>query len=372
MLKLYSAIRTDVGTFNLSLTYNKKNAIFSIIFRLLGLLFFVYFTFFVAVSTPFFSKHSLIVYFVGFFISFLYLIRFSLCLFLYFRSILTNLSIIGGYFILKKESNIVLKCRSENISRFSLIFGDFLFIDSSNDNLNSFFLFPLAFLQKKDKENFRRSFNILFSPGEKIQAYFATILEVFVVSLAIALHIICFIVGNYYIPTNSMSETIIKGDWVLAEKFTYGIKFPKFCGKGEFLSPAFLQFSTPKRGDIVIFVLDGLDGNENKKIEYVKRCIALSGDDVKIENNAVYVNGKMLEEDYACGKTTYKFFEEGKIDGIVPENCIVVLGDNREDSRDSREFGYVKINNVIGRVFLLYNNFYSFTQLDFKRFGFVK
>lgn len=99
------------------------------------------------------------------------------------------------------------------------------------------------------------------------------------------------------------------------------------------------RWKTPKRGDVVFF-----DGIDEDRIT-VKRCIALGGDRVRMEGGTVYINDEPLVEDYVLDEPPL-FGDHEEL--VVPEGCMYVLGDNRNNSKDSRMFGCVPINRVIG------------------------
>jgi len=99
----------------------------------------------------------------------------------------------------------------------------------------------------------------------------------------------------------------------------------------------------PKRGELIIII----DPNNDKK-SYIKRCIAIEGDLFEIKNGFVYINKKKQIEAYTQGQTKYE--SSFNINGIVKKDSIVILGDCRDNSLDSRYFGYVPLKNVKGRV----------------------
>jgi signal peptidase I len=101
----------------------------------------------------------------------------------------------------------------------------------------------------------------------------------------------------------------------------------------------------PQRGDVVVFNSPTQLGSQ-----FVKRVIGLPGDKIKIVNNRIKVNDQLLNEDYITGETNSKMFPNDEMEIIVPGNSYYVLGDNRDESTDSRDFGFVSRENIIGRV----------------------
>lgn len=173
-----------------------------------------------------------------------------------------------------------------------------------------------------------------------------------VIAFVIALLLKSFVLQAFYIPSASMEETLLIGDRVLVEKVSY-------------------RFSDPGRGDVVVFekelgvalpeedrsVLDkvgdafkGLFGfPTGSQQDFIKRVIAVGGDNVQGRDGRVLVNGEAIEEPYlADGVETSSF---GPVE--VPEGTIFVMGDNRGNSDDSRNFGPVSADTVVGRAFLL-------------------
>jgi len=112
------------------------------------------------------------------------------------------------------------------------------------------------------------------------------------------------------------------------------------------------KLGEPKHGDIVVFHYMG-DKNE----DYIKRVIGLPGDEVKIENHTVYVNGYALNEPYIAELPAYNGT------WYVPENCLFVLGDNRNNSSDSHQWGYVEMKDIVGKAVFIYYPFDVFGSL---------
>jgi len=164
-------------------------------------------------------------------------------------------------------------------------------------------------------------------------------IEIIVTAVILALVVRTFIVQSYHIPSGSMKDTLLKGDFLFANKFIYGAKVPFVDWK----LPAFRE---PRRGDVVIFKFPG-----DRKTDYIKRCIALEGEVIKVENKSVFINGKKLDEDYT------KYIRGGLNDYgpyRVPDGHIFVLGDNRDNSYDSRFWGPLNKKLLRGEALFLY------------------
>jgi len=153
---------------------------------------------------------------------------------------------------------------------------------------------------------------------------------VFIGSMFIALYI--FVLQPNQIKGVSMEPTFKSGQYIFTSKVTY-----KFRGM--------------QRGDIVVF-----HSPKNPDIEYIKRVIGLPGDTVLISGSNVYVNARLITENYIAAPTTLLpgNFAQDNIPIIVEDGFIFVMGDNRPRSADSREFGPVPISSVVGQVFFRY------------------
>jgi signal peptidase I len=171
--------------------------------------------------------------------------------------------------------------------------------------------------------------------------------EAIIIALVLALFIRTFFVQAFKIPSGSMKPTLQIGDHILVNKFIYGFRIP-------YTRIRILPFTRPKRGDVIVFVYP-----EDPSKDFIKRVIAVEGEVVEIRNKKVYVNGKPLNHDWG-------FFTDPRIlpsvydprDNFgpvkVPKDHLFVLGDNRDNSRDSRYWGFVHIGEVKGKAFLIY------------------
>ncbi|MCD6490209.1 MAG: signal peptidase I [Thermodesulfobacterium sp.] len=183
------------------------------------------------------------------------------------------------------------------------------------------------------------------------------------IALVFALFIRAFIVQAYKIPSGSMIPTLLIGDYLLVNKLAYGIRNP--------IKNDFIYFrKLPERQEIVVFTYP-----INKKLDFIKRVIGLPGDTVEIVNKKVYVNGKLLKEPYVQFSDPEIYPKEvsprdnyGPVK--VPPDCIFVLGDNRDQSYDSRFWGFVPINYVKGRALIIYFSWDSKNfRVRFNRIG---
>jgi len=153
-----------------------------------------------------------------------------------------------------------------------------------------------------------------------------------------------FIVQAFKIPTGSMRPTLLEGDLILVNKFIYGAKVP-FT---HFRLPALRQ---PQRGDVIVFIYP-----EDKKKDFIKRLVALPGETVEIKSGTIYVDGKALLEPVFNQRYYYNrgdfAKEEEKL--VVPQGSYFVLGDNSGSSRDSRYWGFVPADNILGQAMVIY------------------
>ncbi|OGK19807.1 signal peptidase I [Candidatus Roizmanbacteria bacterium RIFCSPHIGHO2_01_FULL_39_8] len=153
---------------------------------------------------------------------------------------------------------------------------------------------------------------------------------VFIGSLFIVVYL--FIMAPNQVKGASMEPTFLSGEYILTSKIAY-------------------KFREPHRGDIIVF-----QSPRNPDIDYIKRIIGLPEDEILVRNQEVYVNGNLLGENYIADKTNVwegGFIKNG-VPIIVPDNSYFVMGDNRPRSSDSREFGPVPYQSIIGEVFYRY------------------
>ncbi|OGS91871.1 MAG: signal peptidase I [Gallionellales bacterium GWA2_60_18] len=217
---------------------------------------------------------------------------------------------------------------------------------------------------------------------EYAKSFFPVILAVFLIR--------SFLVEPFKIPSGSMIPTLQVGDFILVNKFTYGIRLPVVGKK-------LVQMNDPQRGDVMVFHYP-----ENPSIDYIKRVVALPGDIVEYRNKRLRINGV---EQPARPDGEYNYVEQGLnfvhtlkhietldgrehsiltnpdratlyLDSVAEfpgrENCVYgdemvrcrvpdgyyfTMGDNRDNSRDSRYWGFVPDNQIVGKAFLIWMNF---------------
>jgi signal peptidase I len=168
--------------------------------------------------------------------------------------------------------------------------------------------------------------------------------ESIIIAFVCAMVIRVFVVQAFKIPTGSMRTTLLEGDVILVNKFIYGAKIP-------FTKLRLPAVRSPRRGDVVVFIYP-----EDPKKDFIKRLVATEGEAVEIKNGTIYINGEPQIDEIFSQKYYYnrgEFGQEGqKI--IVPKDSYFVLGDNSQSSQDSRYWGFVPANNVLGRAILIY------------------
>lgn len=171
--------------------------------------------------------------------------------------------------------------------------------------------------------------------------------EAIITALLLALLIRAYIIQAFKIPSGSMIPTLQIGDHILVNKFIYGTKIP-------FSDKRILVFNKPERGDIIVFKYP-----EDPSRDFIKRIVAVEGDMIESKNKTIYVNGKPLKEPYA--QHTDTSVRPGGIEPrdnfgpyIVQKNKYFVMGDNRDQSYDSRYWGSVDMKEIRGKALILY------------------
>jgi len=169
--------------------------------------------------------------------------------------------------------------------------------------------------------------------------------ESIVIAVILALFIRAFFIQAFRIPSGSMRSTLQEGDKIMVNKLLFGPKIP-------FTKFRFPDLREPRRGDIIVFVYP-----EDKKKDFIKRLVALSGETVEISNGNILIDGKPIKDPPEMLKLYYynrgAYGQEGK-SVKVPENNYFVLGDNSDSSRDSRYWGFVPKENIVGRAMFIW------------------
>ena len=171
--------------------------------------------------------------------------------------------------------------------------------------------------------------------------------EAIVTALILALVIRAYVVQAFKIPSGSMIPTLLIGDHILVNKFIYGTKIP-------FSAKRVLVFKKPERGDIIVFKYP-----ENPEKDFIKRVVATGGDVIEERNKSVYVNKKAAAEPYVQhSDSSVKAWGNDPRDNFgpfkVPKDAYFVMGDNRDRSLDSRFWGIVPKDLLVGRALILY------------------
>src|SRR3989337_2117535 len=161
-------------------------------------------------------------------------------------------------------------------------------------------------------------------------------IEAIAIAVLLAIVIRTFVIQAFKIPSGSMIPTLDIGDHILVSKFIYGIRIP-------FTDIKIFDFIYP----------------EDEKKDFIKRVIGVPGDKIELKNKEVYINSEKLTEKYIVHQdphTKPKEYEPRDNTGpiIVPPDSLFVMGDNRDQSYDSRYWGFVKMNKVKGRAFIIY------------------
>ncbi len=171
------------------------------------------------------------------------------------------------------------------------------------------------------------------------------------VAVVLALVIRALVVQAFTIPSGSMMDTLLVGDYILVNKFLYGAELPWV----EWRTPG---LRAPQRGDIIVFKYP-----QDEKRDFIKRIVGTPGDRIQIRGRQVFVNGAPLAEPYTkfadsaparAGQDGYCGYAYGCESTAVPRDSYFVMGDNRDNSQDSRYWGFVRRDKIRGKAFLIY------------------
>ncbi len=193
-----------------------------------------------------------------------------------------------------------------------------------------------------------------------------------------------FLFEPFQIPSGSMIPTLEIGDFILVNKYDYGLRLPVTGTK-------ILEVGEPERGDVMVFKQPG-----QEHINFIKRVIGLPGDVIRYMDKQLSVNGKTVPEEFVAqlndGQSAYRLYNEGAGDKlyqvrkelysrdyraegewVVPEGMYFVMGDNRDRSNDSRYWGFVPEENIVGKAVYIWMHWPGWTQLPgFKNNGVIK
>ena len=172
-------------------------------------------------------------------------------------------------------------------------------------------------------------------------------LEAILVAVLIALFIRTFVVQAFKIPSGSMKQTLQIGDHILVNKFTYGIKIP-------YWQTTIIPFKKPRKGDIIVFKYP-----KDPDKAFIKRVIGVAGDVIECRDKKLFINRNPVNHDFGVYTDRHIYPAEQKPRDnfgplTVPENSLFVMGDNRDESLDSRFWGFVDLKAVNGKAFIIY------------------
>ena len=215
---------------------------------------------------------------------------------------------------------------------------------------------------------------------EQVGSFFPVLLFVLVIRT--------FVFEPFRIPSSSMMPTLLTGDFIYVNKFAYGLKMPV-------LHDTIIEVGKPKRGDIIVFRYPS-----DQSIDYIKRVVGIPGDKIRYDTRKkmLYINGELVEQELVgayeglmddpsnkrlikkyekLGDKNHMMFTQNNnyppfkhIDVIVPEGKYFAMGDNRDNSADSRFWGYVPERNLVGRAVFIWMHWRTSDFLDgLKRIG---
>ena len=181
----------------------------------------------------------------------------------------------------------------------------------------------------------------------KIKSKISEFIEGIIAAVLIALLITTFVVKMYKIPSRSMVPTLLVGDQLVVNKFIYGIKIPYF-------RHTIIPITDPQRGDIIVFIYP-----KDPSLDFIKRVIGIGGDTIEIKDKKIFINAKLFTD-----KTSIYTDKINSPDSVkprdnfgpvtIPKGSLFVMGDNRDESMDSRFWGFVELKDVQGKAFIIY------------------
>ena len=206
---------------------------------------------------------------------------------------------------------------------------------------------------------------------KKAKSVFREYAEAIFIALLLALFIRTFIIQAFKIPSGSMEKTLLIGDHILVSKFAYGTHIPNEIPflNIKLFDDIILSQEVPKRGEIIVFKYP-----KNESRDFIKRVVGIPGDILEVRRQKVYVNNQLYEEEHVWHTETPqndRFVPRDDFGPVVvPPKHLFMMGDNRENSQDSRFWGFLNINKVKGKALMIY---WSWNAVDswvrFDRFG---
>ncbi|MFA5285874.1 MAG: signal peptidase I [Smithellaceae bacterium] len=177
----------------------------------------------------------------------------------------------------------------------------------------------------------------------KVQEY----IEAIIIAILIAVVIRTLIIQAYKIPSQSMVPTLLVGDHLLVNKFIYGVKIPV-------IRTTLIPVTEPKRGDIIVFIYP-----QDRTKDFIKRVIGVGGDKIEIRNKDIFLNGRPYKDAFGIysDPVSYPAMIQPRDNFgpvTVPKGSLFVMGDNRDESLDSRFWGFVDLKDVEGKALIIY------------------
>ncbi|MEE8118609.1 MAG: signal peptidase I [Gammaproteobacteria bacterium] len=220
---------------------------------------------------------------------------------------------------------------------------------------------------------FAKKRGLIDSNGEKKEPLVVEYAKAFFPILLLVLVLRSFLVEPFRIPSGSMKPTLLVGDFILVNKYAYGVRLPVSNTK-------IVDVGSPQRGEVVVFRFP-----RDHRLDYIKRVIGLPGDRVTYLNKQLFINGVPVGQ-VSLGMADFEGLKEGElreeyldnathhilverlqrsptVDVVVPEGHYFVMGDNRDHSNDSRMWGFVPEKNLVGRAFYIWMSLPSLASL---------
>jgi signal peptidase I len=180
----------------------------------------------------------------------------------------------------------------------------------------------------------------------KKKSFLKDYLQPVLIALALFLFIRAFVVQAFEIPSGSMEPTLLVGDYILVNKFIYGIRIP-------YTDIRVFPLEKPRRGDVIVFIYP-VDPSK----DFIKRVIGTEGEKVQIIDNKIYINDKQISDPWGyfrkIGPEWYLKSIENYGPVVVPKDSLFVMGDNRDNSEDSRFWGFLPLDDVLGKAMVIY------------------